>query len=470
MRFHSHHNRREEKGVALLLALFALLLISAVGVAIVFMSTGETSIVANERDSAIVWEAAKGGLEEARGRISQADPKKFAANLPTNETQILYITNPASAADIVNPVLPANPYFDSEYNTEWGQPITSVGLTVAQLPSDMQALMPATLTTVPMFKWVRITVKTERSSFEDVDGDGCLNPNPPCGPPTIPISYDSAQARQVLVTAPPAITIVYRATALAVLPNGTTRTLQYDVKPGSPIPGFPGALTVCGPSVNVLSWTSSANWVTTGNDAATPPGKPLFGIADCSPASQTTLFTGAAALKIPPAGAGCPPTCPSVANTSATMGACLQSYSCLQSLVATLSAAATSVNPGGGGCPGGTAAAPVITLYTAPMSCTGGGAGWGIMVAKDNVDFGGNFTYNGIILIVGTGSFTYKGTNTFNGAIFVANTSGPGPALGVPTLNGSGGGIGSINYNSALINQMNNLFPYNVLAAREISQ
>jgi hypothetical protein len=88
---------------------------------------------------------------------------------------------------------------------------------------------------------------------------------------------------------------------------------------------------------------------------------------------------------------------------------------------------------------------------------------------EDGFTSTGNWTFNGIILVLGTGNFTYKGTNTFNGAVFVAKTL-PGPALGQPTVSGSGGGVGSINYNSALIHQMNNLFPYNALAAREISQ
>jgi Tfp pilus assembly protein PilX len=158
MRPYFDERDRDDRGIALIIALFALLLISSVGAAILFMSAGESSIVSNQRAYTTGWEAAKGGLEEARDRISSGDPNKFGANLPTDASHILYVINPASVSDTVDPAVSTNAYFDSEYNTEWGQPITSVGLTVTKVNSDMQTLLSGSiLTSIPSFKWVRLT-------------------------------------------------------------------------------------------------------------------------------------------------------------------------------------------------------------------------------------------------------------------------------------------------------------------------
>jgi len=61
-----HH---AEQGVALLIAIFALLLVSVVAIALVVSSGTDSALAGNYRSSASAYYAALAGLEEARGRL-----------------------------------------------------------------------------------------------------------------------------------------------------------------------------------------------------------------------------------------------------------------------------------------------------------------------------------------------------------------------------------------------------------------
>src|SRR5256885_7121882 len=64
-------NGRKERGMALLLALFALLLLSAIGLSMVMASDTETRIDANYGSNLRSYYAARSGLEEIRDRRSE---------------------------------------------------------------------------------------------------------------------------------------------------------------------------------------------------------------------------------------------------------------------------------------------------------------------------------------------------------------------------------------------------------------
>jgi hypothetical protein len=91
-----------------------------------------------------------------------------------------------------------------------------------------------------------------------------------------------------------------------------------------------------------------------------------------------------------------------------------------------------------------------------------------VLLATSNFTFSGNATFNGIVLVIGTGVFTANGTNCFNGGVFLAKTTGG--VLGTPTMGVSGGGNCGFTYNSSDINLASNLFSYKALAVREIDQ
>lgn len=55
--------RRNECGIALLLALFALVVVTSIGLGMMFLSDTETAVNANFRDEQLAYYAAKAGLE-----------------------------------------------------------------------------------------------------------------------------------------------------------------------------------------------------------------------------------------------------------------------------------------------------------------------------------------------------------------------------------------------------------------------
>lgn len=501
-------NQQEERGVALLLALFALVLISAVGVAIVFLSAGETSIVSNERSYATSWEAAKGGLEEMRSRLSGSDNSYIGdANRPLDGTHVFYIINP-KGSETVDPYTSSNAYYDSEYFTEWGVQISSLpSANVSRTtPSDMQSLVPTSLPFVPYYKWARLTIKTEKSANEDINSDGCFNPTPntPCST-LIPVTYDPTANRQTMgtVSNPSPITMVYRIASLAVLPNGTKTMLEYDLKPGTPIPPLDGALTLCG---QVAPWVlfygpNSMGWKFKGNDGGGSQNVEAIGV--CNEGSKNAVISGAPGYT----GTGIPSgregnytgaggssddvvdEGPAPAGNS-MLSPCMYNVACLNSLVQSIIASADKVYIGPqsglylGSTDGPPPSAPQITVVqdkTSPsfqpgdLTQNGGCAGSGILLVTGTLTCKGNGTFNGIILVIGQGVMKVNGPggSPFQGEWFVAqirDSSGNLEAqLGAPTFDASGGGSSSMQFNSALVNQVQNSFPWKVLMAREIN-
>ena len=63
------HIRKNERGVALLIALIALLLLTAIAATMIFTSNIESSINTNYRAEQQAYFAARAGLEEARTRM-----------------------------------------------------------------------------------------------------------------------------------------------------------------------------------------------------------------------------------------------------------------------------------------------------------------------------------------------------------------------------------------------------------------
>src|SRR6185436_19924268 len=95
--------RRTERGIAMLVALFALLLLSVVGLGMMYSTNMETAINSNYRDKQGAMYAAMAGLQEARDRLRPWDP---LASMPAGRivappglpsltaANIVYIINP----------------------------------------------------------------------------------------------------------------------------------------------------------------------------------------------------------------------------------------------------------------------------------------------------------------------------------------------------------------------------------------
>src|ERR1700685_2292739 len=114
-------HRSSEDGIALLIAIFVLLLISVVAIALLGSSGTETTLGANYRSSSTVYYAALAGLEEARGRLSPKNPTYFTPAIvptPLPYGQAVYVMNRLSGENVV-PWDPSNQYYDKEYGAEF---------------------------------------------------------------------------------------------------------------------------------------------------------------------------------------------------------------------------------------------------------------------------------------------------------------------------------------------------------------
>jgi hypothetical protein len=180
--------KRDERGMALMVALFALLLLSGIGLCMVLSSTTETRIDANYGGSLRSYYAAHSGLEEVRDRISYPSTTLatgLADSLPTdiagNASGVLYVLNP-DGGETVDPTDPTSPYFDDQlchdYNS--GVPLrdsrcTAVPTTTKWMTSQNAAPSASPGTAIPLgYKWVRVNMKTNRIAapyFVDQKGD-----------------------------------------------------------------------------------------------------------------------------------------------------------------------------------------------------------------------------------------------------------------------------------------------------------
>ncbi|MGC2464586.1 MAG: hypothetical protein WA517_05275, partial [Candidatus Acidiferrum sp.] len=162
-------SRRSEKGIALLIAIFVLLLISVVAIALLVSSGTETALGANYRSSSTVYYAALAGLEEARGRLLPKNPNYLGSTvIPTSFPlgQTVYLINRLPGETIV-PWDSSNIYYDNEYQSEFGVPASSASWqSVYSVWDNNVQGIPG-----PLFKWVRINAVTEVSLYLDVNSD-----------------------------------------------------------------------------------------------------------------------------------------------------------------------------------------------------------------------------------------------------------------------------------------------------------
>jgi Tfp pilus assembly protein PilX len=470
-------SRKSERGVALFIAIFALLLISVVALALMVMAGTETSLNSNYKGSVQAFYDARAGVEEARGRMWGANPSALgafvvAAGATMPVGQVRYILNPAGT-EAVNPtdMSTGNPYADRQYAQEWGgNPPTTAPTT---LSISTQAGVAG-----PLFKWARITPRTEKSAGIDVDGDGALdNVNP--------LFFDGVQqGTQAALTATGNTAYqVFEITALAVTPSGSQRLVQYVVAPTNLNLQFPSALTFDGltPTYNA---PNSNPFDMNGNDRSgsnpmagctvpVQPAKPAVGVVSAGdialaaagiPNNRLNHYLGTGAT-------------PSISNVSGLLPSSENSVSSLNKLVSDISKVANNVIAGPtNSIPLGSAANPQITVVNGDLTLAGNNTGYGILVVTGNLTFSGNTGWRGVVLVIGQGNVTENGggNNEYDGAMLVAKTLNaagqPLATLGAPVVNWNGGGGNGVYYDSCWINAASSGLSYQVLAFREISQ
>src|ERR1051326_6783559 len=165
--------KRDEQGMALLVSLFALLLLSGIGLCMVLTSTTETRIDANYGGNLRSYYAAHSGLEEGRDRISypSTTPEKtgLADLLPKdiagNFGGVLYVLNPVGG-ETVDPTDPTSAYFDVQLCHDYNSGVTIRDSRCTALPATAQWMMPSRYAAplpsadavAPGYKWVRINM------------------------------------------------------------------------------------------------------------------------------------------------------------------------------------------------------------------------------------------------------------------------------------------------------------------------
>lgn len=484
--FRPIRERRREAGIALLIAIFVLLLISVVAIALIVSANTESALTGNYRSSTGVYYAALAGVEEARARLRPNDPNFFTkANpnfLPPPGTQfdvgyVSYVLNPSPADGNVLTTYP-----DTEYDTEFGSGALA-GAIVATTPSVWTGPLNGLPFPGPLYKWVRINAISEKSLNLDVDADGQADS-------ITPLYYDSTNRvfSNNAGVGPQALEL----TALAVLPNGSQKLLQYLVTSVPLGLNFNAALTLHGDNVQFSVPTSTSFWIKgmdqggvgACNAGAAPVTAVGFTSSKPGDQSQANILTAIGPPPIPdrrgnytngvastpdvglvsvPTSLGCPGC-----NMTTVAGLNLLVQAITEDADVVINGPATQSNM------------PSAMSATNPMTIVVDGnltfsgwhnTGYGLLLVTGEFTYDPDASWDGIVLVIGTGKvFSNKGgTGQFLGAMFLANTTGG--TLGSPFFDftSSSGGAG-VYYSNCWIQASQPTTSYKVLSFHEISQ
>jgi hypothetical protein len=471
---------KQERGIALIVVLIAILLVTAIGMGMILLSNTETVINANYRDEQVALFAAKAGLEEARDRMapSNATPITPPTILPgaAGGAYASYITGSG-----VSPWLPSNANEDTEFLNEMGLSSPPGGTTWYSSTPINTAYSGASPNQVP-YKWVRINLKLDGSAYTNgtpyyVDGNSANSNKQVCS--------NTANNHEVVVAAGGCVgnnKNVYEITSYAVTASGSHRSLQEDVTLSSFNFPIPAALTVGGPTPS-FSAAHSNNYQVSGVDGSSGPGcpapvnTPAIGVDNATDASGI-------ATSLPK-----PNNYPGTAASPDVVGMSLplneQTPASLEATVAQIESNADYVVQGPtSSLPNyGTAADPVTIVVDSPnngatanLTLSGNITGYGLLLVRGTYAASGAVGWNGVVLAIGQGNVQGSGggSNSYNGAIFVAKTRDSSGnllgSLGIGTYNWNGGGGNGITYNSCDVASALTSHAYKVVSFHEIMQ
>jgi len=262
--------KKKQRGIALLIVIFALLLVTGIALAMMSSSTTETQVERNYRDSQRAYFAALAGIQEARVRLLTENtnvqsgggggilPNGLTNNgMPgdTNPTGVVYIINKKSGSETVTPwdKSASSLYYDDELCHEifpglgtWGDtnqfnsnvPCTSIPSTSTWYQTKTST-DPNTGTSAALsYKWVRISMKERRSGYPyNVTSSSTYDNRPICYDGShevpLPLTWTSCNQNNTYET-------VYRVASLAVVPNplggaGTRRMVVAEVAKTPPL-------------------------------------------------------------------------------------------------------------------------------------------------------------------------------------------------------------------------------------------
>jgi len=497
-----------ERGVALIIALLVLLLITAVGIGMVVMSNTETNVSANFRDEQTAYFAAKAGIEEVRDRLRAGATNSLnlvttlGSTLPGAPSGILYVINPLGSETVAPWVITGSNYPDDELVKElnctgtaptgsWWVPVVPTASSSYQASPKLQ------------WKWVRVMEKINKSDTgctRITSVDGTTNGNRVCWTGKNEVTTLLTSCNQVNANYMP----VYELTSLAVTSSGSRRMMQFEVSQ-NPFPAIPGAFVFDGPSPS-FNPPNSAAFNVSGTDNSINDGPSINGVACPVPVnqpalgaydagSQATLLTDINKRKGQYTTGPANTISDSATNVGPTLASDSIDLTTVDGLTAFVNMTVTLAGPNvypNGTVPTnlGTTSNPVVNVVNGDLTLTGSGAG--VLLVTGQFTMNGAFSWNGLILVIGEGAVAKNGggSATITGALFAANlytdnpgSSGPGayPAYthpialgagnqpGIPFFRWNGGGSATVQYDSCWIQSVNQSLPYHIVTQRELS-
>ncbi len=329
--------RRTQRGVALIICLFALMLLSGIGLGMMYMADTETSINRNYRDAQQAYFAATAGLQEVRERLRPGATAAITppSTLPTNtaNTGVVYVLNYSSSVPQANiqPWSAGNAYFDTElcHQNFSGLGLTNTGPNTPCAVAVSGTYYTTTLSSLPFlgtdanlaYRWVRITKKVNSSAVPDT---GLTSPagfyvNTSSSANNVPICWDGVHEIPLPTgyttcednPPPPPSTTLYRSvyvlTSLAVTNQGSRRMAQMEVANNPPFVTNAAVdtnnfVTVSGSSVTVNGYDNCQCSCTKAVGSAAPTctnrttGAPCSGNTYAIYSSQTVSTSGGPAL------------------------------------------------------------------------------------------------------------------------------------------------------------------------------
>jgi hypothetical protein len=120
----------------------------------------------------------------------------------------------------------------------------------------------------------------------------------------------------------------------------------------------------------------------------------------------------------------------------------------------------------------GTTSNPKVTWVHNDLSVTGGITGAGLLVVTGSLAMGGSVVWDGLVLVIGEGSFWAHGMNRgIHGGLIVANLTlvGGVPTFGVSTIFEVSGNSNIATFDGSLANRGNGLIPVKQISFREIT-
>lgn len=491
--------RRNERGLALVTSILALMVLTGLAVGLVYMTSAETMINDNYKNSQQAYDAALAGLQNVRERMTPAATGTHAilASLPaampgSGGSTVLYVTNPKAGEAINTATISTSgsSFYDKELCTELVAQGRATTATCAPAASDTTlAEDPASLNTLN-YKWVRVTLKANAGASpyftNNVQNNStAVNQTQVCWDGTQQVLFGGA-VTSCSNASSSVYTPVYQLTSMSLTPTNSTRMVQMEVALDPPLQTrgavdsqdhvtLNGSLTVNGYDYCQCNCVTDKKGNTTctnrNTGAACTAANSNYAIYASNtvdnPNSSETFLSG----QTPPVVQNQPwpydlnslvqqyATAPGTVNVTSSP----YSWNC-NSGCGTKPNANFGVPPAFPPNPPGnpTGMTSQVTYIPGDVSLTAGATGAGILIVNGNLDIHGGFNYYGLVIVTGVISFTGGGSQGVNiyGGIIAGQQSLVDNVLG---------GSAVINFDRCALPQRNDNQPPRVLAMRELS-